>query len=138
MRPNSRNRGFSLIEVVIVLSMMATLTAMALPNMLDVRDQTALTNAAHVFARDLNRARVEAVRINATVAVVRQGTQSYEIDGKTLYTLPDGVSFAPGFESVEFVSFGPVATGAGIYELVLGSHRKAVRIESTGFASVQR
>lgn len=121
-----------------VLTMMATLTAIALPNMLDVREQTALTNAAHVFARDLNRARVEATRRNTTICVTRDGTTGYRIDGLATQTLPDGVSFAPGFTSVCFRSFGPVSSGAGAYELALGSQRKGVRIESAGFAYVQR
>jgi prepilin-type N-terminal cleavage/methylation domain-containing protein len=131
-------QGLTLLELAIVLTMMATLTAIAIPSMLDVQEQTALTNAAHVFARDLNRARVEAVRRNTTICATRHGSHHYRIDGLAMQKLPDGVSFAPGFESVCFRSFGPVSSGAGAYELALRSQRKGIRIEPAGFTYVQR
>jgi type II secretory pathway pseudopilin PulG len=137
-RRAKRQRGFTILEAVIVLTMIAAVTMMAVPNMLDVREQTALTNAAHVFARDLNRARVEAARRNTTICVTRQTETTYLVDGLTTQTLPDGVRFAAGFASVCFASFGPVSSGAGAYELALGSQRKGIRIESAGFVYVQR
>jgi prepilin-type N-terminal cleavage/methylation domain-containing protein len=136
--PCRRRRGMTLLEIVIVLTMMATVTAIALPNMLDLREQTALTNAAHIFARDLNRARVEAGRRNESIAVFRVGSRHYRIEGLANQTLPDGVRFAEGFDSVRFASFGPVKFGAGAYELALGDQRKGIRIETAGFAYVQR
>jgi prepilin-type N-terminal cleavage/methylation domain-containing protein len=136
LRHRRPRQGLTLLEIAIVITIMAAVMVIALPNMLDVREQTALTNAAHLFARDLNRARVEAGRRNATICVTRDGTTGYRIDGLPTEMLPDGVSFAPGFASVCFRSFGPVSSGAGDYELELGADRKGIRIEPAGFAYV--
>ena len=136
--PRRWRRGMTLLEIVMVLTMMATVAVIAIPNMLDVREQTALTNAAHIFARDLNQARVEATRRNESIAVYRVGLNHYRIEGLALQTLPEGVRFAAGFDSVRFASFGPVKFGAGAYELALDSHRKGIRIETAGFAYVQQ
>lgn len=138
VRHRHRRNGFTVLELVIVMSMMATVTAIVLPNMMDVREQTALTNAGHVFARQLNRARVEAIRRNVSIAVYREGTNGYRIEGLTVESLPDGVTFATGFDSVRFASFGPMKFGAGAYELALGSQRRGIRIEPAGFAYVQQ
>jgi type II secretion system protein H len=138
VRLRGMRRGFTVLEVIIVFAMMATVTAIALPNMMDVREQTALTNAAHLLARDLNRARVEAVRQNRSVAVLRVSANAYRIEGQATQALPDGVSFAAGFDSVRFASFGPVKFGAGAYELALGSNRRGLRIETAGFVYVQQ
>jgi prepilin-type N-terminal cleavage/methylation domain-containing protein len=137
-RQRSVRRGFTILEVVIVMSMMATVVAIVVPNMMTIRQQTAVTNAGYVFARDLNQARVEAGRRNTAICVTRTGTATYAIDGLATQTLPDGVTFSPEFETVCFASFGPVTMGAGAYELVLGSQRKGIRIEPAGFTYVQR
>ena len=138
MKPLGSRQGLTILELVIVMMMMATLSMVALPTMMDLRRQTALTNAAHVFARDLNRARVEALRRNQSIAVFREGSTAYRIEGLASQTLPDGVGFAPGFDSVRFASFGPVKFGAGAYELALGPDRKGIRVETTGFTFVQQ
>jgi Tfp pilus assembly protein FimT len=128
----------TLLEIVVVMSLLVTVTAVAVPTMVGVRQQTALTNAAHTFARDLYRARIEASRRNQSVAVYREGTNGYRIEGLATQTLADGVTFAAGFDSVRFASFGPMPLGAGDYQLALGSHRKVVRIEPAGLAYVPR
>ncbi len=130
--------GFTLLEIAVVMGLLVTVTAIAIPSMLGVRQQTALTNAAHILARDLNRARVEAMRKNQGIALYRESQTTYRIRGLESQSLPDGVRFVAGFDSVRYASFGPVQFGAGTVDLTLNGERKTIVVEPGGFAYVQR
>ena len=137
-RAAGRSRaGMTLLEIVVVMGLLVTVTAIAIPNMLDVRAQMSATNAAHILARDLNRARVEAMRRNQQVALRRESDSTYSITGLAVQTLPDGAKFQHTFSDVTFASFGPVASGAGTIRIRVGDQKKDVRVEQAGFSYVE-
>lgn len=61
---NDDARGFSLIELVLMLAVAATLTAIAVPVLNSVSDSTKLSNAAQQVERELQKARMKAVANN--------------------------------------------------------------------------
>lgn len=61
---HSNARGFSLIELVLVAAVAATLTAIAVPVLTSVSESTKLSNAAQQVERELQRARMKAVANN--------------------------------------------------------------------------
>lgn len=86
-----REKGFSLIEFLIVIAVIAILVGIAAPNYLRWRATTLTAEAAQQFARDVDRLRTEVKRENAGAAVVvTSGQRSYEVDGRTV-ALPGGV-----------------------------------------------
>lgn len=59
--------GFTLLELLIVVTIIAIIGAIGMPNLR--RDRPQVRDAARVVMADLNRARSEAIRLNATVSV---------------------------------------------------------------------
>jgi type II secretory pathway pseudopilin PulG len=69
MRSSLEPPGFTVIEVAFALGVAATLSGLALPPMLRALDDYRAAGAARLVASRLQRARMEAVRRSATVAV---------------------------------------------------------------------
>ena len=69
MRPELEHRGFTLVEMLFVLGVAATLSGMALPPVVRVLEDYRIAGAARYVAACLQRARMEAVRRSANVAV---------------------------------------------------------------------
>jgi len=61
---HSNARGFSLIELVLVAAVAATVTAIAVPVLNSMSESTKLSNAAQQVERELQRARLKAVANN--------------------------------------------------------------------------
>jgi type II secretion system protein H len=106
MKIMKRNGGFSLFELLIVLAVIAVVSAIVTPNIISWRSNAKLRGAAGNLKNDMEMAKVQAIKANNHVAVKFMGNR-YEVfvdksdDGirdvdepllKTR-TLPAGVAF---------------------------------------------
>lgn len=64
-----QDRGFSLIELLMVIAMAATLLSIGVPVLQDVSESTKLSAAAREVERELQGARLKAVSVNRTLRV---------------------------------------------------------------------
>jgi type IV fimbrial biogenesis protein FimT len=71
----SRNKGFTVIELMIALAVLAVITSLALPSYRTLLEKRQVTKGAEQFAAFLSSAKGEAVRLNNDVAL------SYSING---------------------------------------------------------
>ena len=76
---NHNESGFSLIELMVVVAIIAITVAFALPNMFDERADAKLRGAVSNLKGDLNMAKSMAVRENANVVIL------FEVDGYQVF-----------------------------------------------------
>lgn len=75
-----KDHGFTLIEILVVIGMVGILTAIAIPNMIDWREQRKLQGAANNLVADMQLARIVAVREASEVSIVFfPATNAYRI-----------------------------------------------------------
>jgi prepilin-type N-terminal cleavage/methylation domain-containing protein len=153
VRPADR-RGYTLIEVMIVAVISATLAALAIP-----RYTTAISNyrveaAAHQVAADLNYARTRAMSASTSRTVtfnVSGGT--YSISSETDLNHGSGayitdLTKSPYFATISSASFGGVASisfngygipaNSGTVTVIVGSNSRQILLSAdSGIASVQ-
>ena len=75
---NPHNCGYSLLELMIVVALLAITAAIAIPNMIAWRGDDKLRGAINNLKGDLNMAKTMAVRENAPVAILFSANE-YEI-----------------------------------------------------------
>jgi type II secretory pathway pseudopilin PulG len=138
-QPRRSRRGASLLEIMTVMTLAGLVLGMIVPNIRAFRETASLDSAAHEVARDLGRARIEAVKRNQKVMFVRMSATTYQIDFAPERSLPGGVRFHEGgsAESVTFNSMGVSADGAVQFKLKSGSETRHVKVRASGHASVE-
>jgi Tfp pilus assembly protein FimT len=124
---------------VIVATLAAALLAVAAPRVVAYREHMALDSVAHELARDLGRARVEAIKRNEAVTLRRLADTAYQIRADPARRLPPGVKFntASTVDSVRFAAFGPVVIGAGAWNLTTAHSSRVVTVRASGQVGVQ-
>lgn len=130
-------RGVTMIEMLLVVVIMGILMAIVAPRFGNMRLKLQVEAAAQQLVRDLNRARTEAVKRNANVYLAKTSTTAYDLQHVGPRTLPNDVTFASGPDTVRFAAFGPAITGAATFMLTLSGVVKSVKVNASGFASVQ-
>ncbi len=71
----SNERGFGLVELIVVVALLGVLSVLAVPNLLSYYQSSSLTAGAEQLAAVMNRARHLAISRNTSVCVERTGTQ---------------------------------------------------------------
>ena len=97
----SRNRGFSLLELMITITVMAILVAIALPNFRDVIYRNQVSSASNAVLAAVNYARSEAITRGQLVSMCpgtkaagcSAGSKIYD-QGWIVYTYPAGAASA--------------------------------------------
>ena len=132
-------RGFSLIELLVVLVVIGTALTIALPKAAALRQGMLLDGAAQQVLGDLQRAQFEAIKRNQSLKVVLTGPTSYTVQFIGARELDGGVQFVSAPDTMRFASFGPPALSSGpaIYVLRLGSREKRVEVSAAGFLRVR-
>ena len=133
MRPR---HAFTLVETLIVVTMIGLVTAIALPQMQSVRQRAQLDAASQQLVGDLRRAKIEALKRNRKVALRRTGESTYNMEYLGSRELEDGVTFS-GPDSVAFASFGPTLTGPATFNLALGAYTRQVVVTASGLPSTR-
>ena len=135
---STKRAGVTLLELLIVVTLVGMLLAIVLPRTAAARTQFTLESAAVQLQGDLVRARVEAVRRNASVSITKTADSTYSIDNIGARKLPDGVTFSASTAATYvFPSFGPSASGAKSFNLQLNGYSKVVTVTASGMARIQ-
>ena len=87
-RTNRRQQGLTLIELLIVMSIIIVIAGLGLPSVMRMLDRSRLTSAAKELQAELNRTRLESMKSGEPLAFHYQpGTGCYEIMAKQEYDL---------------------------------------------------
>ena len=133
------SRGFTLVETMMVIVVVALMLGIALPRFREQRQRYALDTAAHQLAGDLRRAQIEAIKRNQPVTLERINDSTYNVDfiGDRLF---DGsVKFATALsaDSVRLAAFGPPTTGARLFVMQRDGAQKTVTVSAAGLITIQ-
>ena len=92
MRLCNKQSGFTLIELMIIIAIMAIFAAIAVPNFLSYLPKSRLNGAARQVMGDLMAARMKAVSLNHSVKVFFYSNHEYKIcdDADNSGTVADG------------------------------------------------
>jgi prepilin-type N-terminal cleavage/methylation domain-containing protein len=133
------NRGFTLVETVMVIVLAGMLLGIALPRFREQRRRYQLDTAAHQLAGDLRRAQVEAIRRNQPVTLERINDSTYNVDFVGDRLFEGSVKFNTGLsaDSVRLAAFGPPTTGAKSFVVERDGAQKTVGVSAAGLITVQ-
>lgn len=135
----SARRGVTLLEIMMVMTLAAAMLSVVVPSVLTFRKTSSLNTTAYEFARDLGRARIEAVKRNQMLIFTRLADTAYQVGDEPVRRLSPAVTFKEdeSAESLKFSSMGVVADGTSQFKLVAGSSVRTVTVRASGHASVK-
>ncbi len=119
MQAARQNSGFTLVELMVTVAILAILVAIGIPSFQSTLDKRRLTGAAEQLYADLQYARSEAIRQNKSVTVYfsETGTWCYGMDDDTASAC--NCSSAPSACTVGGVQ--KMVTGSGFRNVTLAS-----------------
>lgn len=124
MRLAHTNRGFTLVELMVTVAVLAILLAVGIPALQTTLDKRRLTGAVEQLYSDLQYARSEAIRQNRNVTVYFSGTSTW------CYGMDDDTSSACNCSSAP----GNCTVG-GVQKVVAGTGFRNVTLSENTFAS---
>jgi type IV fimbrial biogenesis protein FimT len=150
-RARRQEKGFTLLEVLISITLMAIVAAIAMPAFRSASSTAALRRATGDLVSALNTARTQAVNLRLDVVVQEQGgdwtngwTVNYQYPVATLavdrveqdqtFTQPGTVAVAEagGATSLTFLSTGFLSGGAAQFTLCIDSHLRTIDVSALG------
>jgi prepilin-type N-terminal cleavage/methylation domain-containing protein len=133
-------RGFSIAELMVAVSVFATLATIAVPQIIAFRPKNRLNGAARQIYSELMWARSKAVNDNTSYVVTFPTTQTMQIAGSTTKTVNiqteyTDVTLASSASTITFSSRGTTDVAPTI-TLTNSSGTKTVTLRITGTASI--
>ncbi|MEJ1970186.1 MAG: prepilin-type N-terminal cleavage/methylation domain-containing protein [Rhizomicrobium sp.] len=125
---NPGEQGVTLLEMLVVLAILALISALAFPQLGRARDTIALRRSAVLLVSDLHEARAAAIRTGmaAGIAVSRDG-RAYRRAAGGLRMAPDGVAFAAANGGTDFFADG--STSGGRFSVIGMGRRMDVLVD---------
>ena len=137
--PGLGRKGAGLIGLMMAVAVASLILAIAVPRTINFANNYQLQVAAEQLAGDLQRSRLDAMRLNTTVTFLRTSATTYQVGGVSVSTLYGGATFSGGDPaSVQFSAFGRLVGSPALFQ-VLGPHGgiKQVRVSQGGITTVQ-
>lgn len=135
--------GFTLLEMIITISIISALFLVALPNFMGLKPKMTLNGATRVMASDLMAARMNAVKLNQSVYLEYSGAQNYQIatrdniiKSNNLNEEYRGVQIGSDFGKITFDSRGG-STGTSTINLTNTSGGRNISINIAGRIKIQ-
>jgi prepilin-type N-terminal cleavage/methylation domain-containing protein len=133
-------RGFSLVELIVVIAVFGILAGIAVPQFVAFRPQNRLNGAARQIYSELMWARSKAVNDNSAYVVTFPTTQTMQIVGSTTKTVNvqteySDVTLASSASTITFSSRGTTDVTPTI-TLTNSGGTKTVTVRITGTASI--
>lgn len=135
----STNRdGMTLIEILVVLSMVGILAGVALPKAAAIQESIELESGAQQLIREMNLAHVRAIKANRTVTFAFESNKEYRIGDDAPRPLPGQLHFPSVPPAIQFASFGPPLTGPATVVIASAKGRtRSIVLNSSGYVSLQ-
>jgi prepilin-type N-terminal cleavage/methylation domain-containing protein len=131
-------RGFTLVEIVIVIVVAGLLMGIAAPRFTRMRNSLRLDTAARTLAADLRRAQTEAIKRNKTIVVAKVNDSTYSMtDVGNRLLASGGPQFTAAAMTVSFASFGPPVGGGATFTINYAGSTKTVTVNASGLVTVQ-
>ncbi len=133
-------RGFSLVEILVAVSVFSILAAVAVPQFVAFRPKSRLNGAARQIYSELMWARSKAVDENSAFVVTFPTNQTMQIAGSTTKTANiqseySDVTLTSSASTITFTSRG-TASVAPTITLTNGAGTKTVTVRITGTVSI--
>jgi len=147
---SNRAAGFTLIEMLVTLTVVAILAAVAVPGFRNLIAQSEIRQAATSLSVALNRARSEATKRSTTIRVIKKGSgwaTGWEVKDPSDAIIAEqgavsGVTFDSAPNSVVYLSTGRVQGAPADYRFTLTSKKKSdvqrcVSVDASGAPSIK-
>jgi prepilin-type N-terminal cleavage/methylation domain-containing protein len=130
-------RGFTLVEIVIVIVVAGLLMGIAAPRFTTMRNRYRLDAGARQLAGELRRAQTEAIKRNKTIVVAKVNDSTFSMTDVGNRFLESGVKFTAPAMTVSMASFGPPVGGTATFTVTYAGSTKTVTVGTNGLVTVQ-